>query len=283
MNCRKLLISSIKPLVLLSFVACEVSATTVDFTSGAYRTINDSLNTWVHTGTNSVSATKFGSSGLYMAAEPGRGAFTSEPAYLGSYYSVQGDNDAVEHLHWGLGLDNREVSRFIVKSASGGAVFDLNYFVLTSNTDNGGGPADNTEDTYIVASKNGSTVHFRQKLPSVNWGGRVPVYLGPEFNEIRAVWFESTSAYCFGMDDLTVSAAPPGSAANNAVLLGSGSIANAISDTIFVDPAGLGDSSGVRNLQYFAPVPALPPLALLILSAIAGMLGIALIKRRSAS
>ena len=280
MNCRQMLISSIKPLVLLSFLACEVSATTVDFTSGAYRTFDDTLGTLVNGDTSTVSGTKFGSSGLYMAAEPGRGAFTANDLSVGSYY---GDGSGVAHVHWRLGQDNREVSRFIVKSASGGAVFDLNYFVLSSNTDNGGGAADNTEDTYIVASKNGSTESFRQKLPSVNWGGRVPVYLGPEFNEVRTVWFESTNAFCFGVDDLTVSAAPPGNAANNAVLLGSGSIANAISDTIFVDPAGLGDSSGVRAYWPASPVPALPPLALLILSAIAGMLGIALIKRRSAS
>ena len=280
MNCRKLLISSIKPLVLLSFVACEVSATTVDFTSGAYRTFDDTLGTLVDGDSNSVSGTKFGHLGLIMTAEPGRGAFTSNALDFGEYY---GDGNGVAHAHWLLGSDNREVSRFILKPAANTAQFDLNYFVLTSNTDLGGGPADNTEDTYIVASKNGSTESFRQKLPSVNWGGRVPVYLGPEFNEVRTVWFESTNAFCFGVDDLTVSAAPPGNAANNAVLLGSGSIANAISDTIFVDPAGLGDSSGVRAYWPVTSVPALPPLALLILSAIAGMLGIALIKRRSAS
>ena len=51
----------------------------------------------------------------------------------------------------------------------GGGFFDLNYFILTSNTKNGGGAANGTEKTYVEAWKNGVMLEQVLLTPD-SWG-----------------------------------------------------------------------------------------------------------------
>ena len=76
--------------------------------------------------------------------------------------------------------------------------FDLNYFILTSNTEIGGGPASGNEQTWINSS-NG----YSELLPSSDWGfapggGPGPgndyhqIYLDSNFDNITKFWFDIT-------------------------------------------------------------------------------------------
>ena len=119
----------------------------------------------------------------------------------------------------------------LVFTSVNGDAFDLNYYILTSNTEQGGGPATGNEDTYIIASIDGVTESFRQKLPSEDWGIDVyrEIYLGPEFDGIKSFWFDSEGGtYCFGMDKFYVDLAPPEPSTPNPVIVGSGTVEDAI-------------------------------------------------------
>ena len=63
---------------------------------------------------------------------------------VGDYYSAGND---VIHSHWSTGNFGGVTSIEITKV--GGGTFDLNYFILTSNTDFGGGPASGNEQAFI--------------------------------------------------------------------------------------------------------------------------------------
>lgn len=134
-------------------------------------------------------------------------------AHVGTYYG--GNNDVI-HGHWatgnfGQGLTEIRVSRI------DGAFFDLNYFILTSNTAVGGGPATGNEQTYINASSDGVSVSYSQLLPPNNWGLGVwtpfgfvsdivpQIFLGSEFDNIKYFSFTVANAVdCFGMDNFYI-------------------------------------------------------------------------------
>lgn len=92
--------------------------------------------------------------------------------------------------------------------------FDLNYFKITSNTDNPGlGPPIGTVEIYINALADGSTVSYSMLLPSDDWGfaGSNPeIYLGTEFDGIKAFTFTyGSGAVGFGLDEFYIDEAAP--------------------------------------------------------------------------
>ena len=149
---------------------------------------------------------------------------------IGDYYSAQND---VAHGHWAGGGYGTLTSIKVTKLD--GTAFDLNYFVLTSNTIIGGGAANGTEQTSINASQDGSTISYSQQLPSSDWGfasGGPPftgpgndvhqIFLGTQFDNI--MWFSftvSSQVACFGMDDFYIDEEGPIIPAPSAILLGS--------------------------------------------------------------
>lgn len=128
-------------------------------------------------------------------------------AVFGDYYSTGND---VVHAHWLDGCCG-VMTKLIVTKIDGTA-FDLNYFVLTSNTNTGGGAADGTEQTYIHASSDGVADDYAQLLPSENWGfPGTAIFLGSQFNNVKAFFFTQNSGVdCFGMDSFYIDEAPPG-------------------------------------------------------------------------
>jgi hypothetical protein len=122
---------------------------------------------------------------------------------VGNYY---GTGNAVLHAHWASG-EFGDVTSILVSKIDG-APFNLDYFVLTSNTDNGGAAASGNEQTWITAS-NG----FSQLLPSEDWGpaGSNPqIFLDDNFDNITWFSFSATNAVdCFGMDSICVEEASP--------------------------------------------------------------------------
>ena len=140
---------------------------------------------------------------------------------IGDYYGVK---EGVIHGHWKAMGGNMERLYF---SRESGEAFDLNYYVLTTNSEYGGAPATGAEDTYIIASKDGVTESFRAKLPAEDWGiDKVrEIYLGPEFDGIKAFWFYSEGGtYCFGMDKFYVDLDPPAPSTPDAIVVGSGTV-----------------------------------------------------------
>jgi hypothetical protein len=140
--------------------------------------------------------------------------FIGDNGIIGDYYDAGND---VIHGHWATG-DYGGLTSIVVSKLDGNP-FDLNYFILTSNTDTGGGAASGNEQTWINAS-NG----FSQLLPPDDWGfvGTNPqIFLGSQFDNI--MWFSftvSNAVDCFGMDNFYIDEPAPGIPAPAAILLG---------------------------------------------------------------
>ncbi|MGE0485019.1 MAG: PEP-CTERM sorting domain-containing protein [Gammaproteobacteria bacterium] len=140
--------------------------------------------------------------------------------HIGDYYGPDGtgnSNDVI-HGHWAPNFGDMSA---IEISKVGGGTFDLNYFILTSNTAIGGGPATGNEQTYIQAWM-GGVMTYQQLLPPESWGwvgvhnpgplqNDPQIYLGSEFDNVDLVRFVvGNDVFCFGMDEFYIDeAAPP--------------------------------------------------------------------------
>ena len=120
---------------------------------------------------------------------------------IGTYYGTQND---VIHGHWELGeygnLTEIRISRI------DNAAFDLNYFLLTSNTDTGGAPASGNERAFIKTSNN-----YSMMLPPENWGfPAVAVNLDSNFDSITSFsFYVENGVDCFGMDEFFIDEPAP--------------------------------------------------------------------------
>jgi len=133
--------------------------------------------------------------------------FIGDAGFIGNYY---GAGNAVIHAHWDGGCCGTLTQIKVTKSDN--TSFDLNYFVLTSNTFTGGGPASGGERVFIHASIDGITSSYSQLLPVEDWGfPATQIFLGSEFDGIKAFWFVSENAVsCFGMDNFFIDEPAPG-------------------------------------------------------------------------
>ncbi len=170
-------------------VAAAANATVITFTGG----------------TVSGGGTIYEEAGFRVEAIGGSATF-------GDYY---GGGNNVVHGHWLSGCCGVMTKLQVTKID--GTAFDLNYFVLTSNTNTGGGAADGTEQTYIHASGDGVSDDYAQMLPPENWGfPAVSIFLGSQFDNVKAFFFTQNSGVdCFGMDSFYIDEVapelPPGS------------------------------------------------------------------------
>ena len=168
-------------------ISLPASAAVVDFTGG---TVNNSYAT--HYEENGFQVDIVGASG----------------AFFGNYY---GTGNNVIHAHWRDGCCGDVTAIDITKI--GGGAFDLNYFILTSNTATGGGAASGTERAYVQAL-GGANDGYTQMLPPDNWGfPGTQIFLGSQFDDVTKVRFFvdfTSSVDCFGMDEFYINeAAPP--------------------------------------------------------------------------
>jgi hypothetical protein len=136
---------------------------------------------------------------------PGNDPFES---IAGDYYG--GGNDVV-HGHWNTGNFGELTEIRITKID--GTTFELNYFILTSNTDTGGGDASGNERAFINASKDGMSITFSQLLPPDDWGFAGPnaqIFLDDNFDDIFYFSFTVENMVdCFGMDEFFIDEPPP--------------------------------------------------------------------------
>jgi len=130
--------------------------------------------------------------------------------HVGNYYGVGND---VIHSHWATGNFGQVTAVEVTKI--GGGTFDLNYFVLTSNTEFGGGPASGNEQAFIEGFNSNVSTGTPVLLPPENWGFPAsPIFLGSNFDVVDKVVFSvANHVDCFGMDEFYIDQPAPGSAA----------------------------------------------------------------------
>jgi hypothetical protein len=135
---------------------------------------------------------------------------------VGNYYGAGND---VIHAHWSTGLFGNVTAIEITKV--GGGTFDLNYFILTSNTDTGGAPASGNELAWIEGFLSNVSTGAAVLLPPENWGFPASqIFLGSQFDSVDLVRFFVTNPVdCFGMDEFFIDQPAPGAIPEPATLL----------------------------------------------------------------
>lgn len=145
--------------------------------------------------------------------------FVGDYGIIGNYYGpdTTGNNNAVIHGHWAVGHYGNLSSIVITKTDN--TPFDLNYFILASNTDMGGWYASGNEQAWITSSDG-----YSVQLPSQDWGwdvtGPYPgvgnlgvdqIFIDSHFDNITSFTFTVTNVVdCFGMDEFYIDEdAPP--------------------------------------------------------------------------
>jgi hypothetical protein len=190
--------------VALIAFAARSQAAVITFTGGTVTRLDTSLETT----SNTVSwdnVDYYEEDGFKLDFLPN--SATGFSTHVGNYYGAFND---VIHSHWVTGNYGTVTSVEITKV--GGGSFDLNYFILTSNTDTGGSFASGFEQAYVRGFDSfnlptGPAV----LLPSENWGfPATQIFLGSDFDTVTTVRFSVTNPVdCFGMDEFYIDEPPP--------------------------------------------------------------------------
>lgn len=181
------------------------SAAVIDFTGGTVTRLDASTAV-----TNNVilvdNVDYYEEDGFRLDFLPNSGS-TSFATNVGNYYSAGND---VIHAHWATG--NYGGVEAIEITKTGGGTFDLNYFILTSNTDTGGAPASGLEEAWVEGFLLGVSTGAPVKLPPEDWGFPASqIFLGSAFDDVDLVRFFVTNAVdCFGMDEFYIDQPAPG-------------------------------------------------------------------------
>jgi hypothetical protein len=180
----------------------QVHAVQINFTGGVV-TRNDASTETTNNSVNWDDVSYYTEGGFKLQFFGTTTPFTSN---IGNYYGAGND---VIHGHWATGSFGGMTQIKVTKLDN--TAFDLNYFVLTSNTDTGGSVASGNERAFIHASLDGVTSSFSQLLPSEDWGfPATSVFLGSNFDGIKAFWFDvENKVDCFGMDNFFIDEPAP--------------------------------------------------------------------------
>lgn len=263
---------------LLALAVNSASAAVITF-SGGTATKLDGTTFVPADGVGTQNAKSYVENGMYMVIENGTRSIA-----LGNYYGGVGDGvsgNSVIHGHW----TNMERVYF---AAQNGAAFNLTYLRITSNSTTANGPV------YIVASQDGLTASYSQKLEPSTWGYTDfnEIYFGAEFRGIKAFWFEArgTGAFCFGMDNFHVDIDPPapsGTSGTTPLIVGTGSVPQCPSCTTLAasplptpsvysgvaPPSNPAPTTTPNTPQTTESIPTLGEWALIFLASILGFVG----------
>lgn len=190
--------------LLLAF-SVPASATVIDFTGGTVTLLDSSTGTTNNsTVFQNVDYYEEGGFKLDFIEASNTGVFST---ITGDYYVASND---VIHAHWLTGNYGDVTGIEITKV--GGGLFDLNYFILTSNTSTGGSFASGFEEAWVEGFASSVSTGAAVKLPPENWGfPATQIFLGSAFNSVDSVKFYVTNAVdCFGMDEFYIDEPAPG-------------------------------------------------------------------------
>ena len=191
--------------VLLAF-SVPVSAAVITFTGGTVvrqagpnQTTNNSV-VWDN-------VDYYEENGFRLDFKPNGTGTAGFATNIGNYYGAGND---VIHAHWATGNFGGVTEIEITKI--GGGTFDLNYFILTSNTDTGGSAASGNELAYVEGFVNNVSSGAPVLLPPENWGfPGAQIFLGSAFDAVDSVrFFVTNSVDCFGMDEFFIDQPAPG-------------------------------------------------------------------------
>lgn len=176
--------------------ALRSDAAIVTFTGG----VVTRLDTTTQTTNNSVlwdNVDYYDEAGFRLDFLPNSGS-AGFATHVGDYYTAGND---VIHSHWFTGNFGNVALVTITKIAGG--LFDLNYFVLTSNTEHGGTLASGNELAFIQGFVGTTPTGPAVLLPPENWGfPATPIFLGPDFDAVdNVVFMVANQVDCFGMDE----------------------------------------------------------------------------------
>lgn len=173
-------------------------ASVVTFTGGTITFNASTGGTVVTDGTRNYQDVDFYTENGFVLDYINGNGFSSN---VGAYY---GPGNDVIHGHWGMGIDSIDIYK------DGGGTFDLNYFVLTSNTAVGGGHATGAETVTIQGFLNGVATGTAVLLPPEDWGfPAVNVFLNSTFDVVDRVKIVGSNSFCFGMDEFYINQAAP--------------------------------------------------------------------------
>ena len=191
---------TILTLLISALMTFSAKATVITFTGGTAIDANNITHVTSETDTfyNIASYVESGFQLNYVVSS-GSSYF---PQTVGNYY---GSSNDVIHGHWTGGLTSIDIS------SVDGSTFDLNYFIITSNTAHGGGPATGDEHIYVQGYRNGSAVTAPYMLPIEDWGiGEVSnIILNNEFDNVDLFRIYGEGAFCFGMDAFYINESAP--------------------------------------------------------------------------
>lgn len=180
-------------------------AAIIDFTGGTATLLDASTavtnNSAVYQGID-----YYEQAGFKLDFQPNSGS-AGFATIIGNYYGASND---VIHAHWATGNFGAITAIEITKI--GGGTFDLNYFILTSNTDTGGAAASGNEQAWVEGFVNGVSTGAAVALPPEDWGfPATQIFLGSAFDAVDSVKFYVTNAVdCFGMDEFYIDQPAPG-------------------------------------------------------------------------
>jgi hypothetical protein len=190
--------------LLAASAALPCQAVVVDFTGGTVTRLDASTPTTNNTVVYD-NVDYYDEGGFRLDFLPNSGS-TGFSTHVGDYYEANND---VIHSHWFTG-DFGQVA-IVRLTKIGGGTFDLNYFILTSNTDTGEGAASGLEVAFVQGFNSSVPTGPAVLLPSEDWGFPASqIYLGSDFDAVDEVIFNVANAVdCFGMDEFYIDQPAP--------------------------------------------------------------------------